>query len=301
MESIKRLTPFPAGLMFFPMLTNVADPAAADWTNASEHRTPGIAIKQLLQREGDGSSLEFNVVRFAGEEFWSPRHRHNFDQIRIGLRGNTSYGPHATLTERCIGYYPEGTRYGPLSVQSPETVQAIMQFDGASRGGYVTYVHLDKASAELRELGEFKRGYFHPFDGSKPIDGYQASWERATGRSMVYPEPRFAEPVYLQIDAFRWLPTAVPGVERKDLAQFGERDTAISMTRLAPGAVFEIPTDRACVIVFALSGSVTATDGLTTSAVNEWGALMVEPGEAVRIEAGMTPAELVHIRLPYFE
>ncbi|WP_141005229.1 hypothetical protein [Nocardioides humi] len=48
------------------MNTRVVDPQTSAWEEASTHRTPGIDIKQLLQRDGEGRSFEFNVVRFGG-------------------------------------------------------------------------------------------------------------------------------------------------------------------------------------------------------------------------------------------
>lgn len=279
------------------MGTQVVDPTKMEWETASTHRTPGIETKPLLRRDGEGRSFEFNVVRFGGEDFWSPRHRHNFDQIRIGLEGQTNYGPHRALPARTIGYYPEGTYYGPQSVTDVPSVQAIMQFDGASRGGYVSYEHLDKATAELRELGEFRKGYWHPNDGGKAIDGYQASWERVTGRSMVYPEPRFAEAVYMHVDAFSWLPVAGSEVRQKHLGAFGERGLTISMLQVPGGAQATIGQPGGSTVGFVLSGGLNTGAGTQ----NLYSALLIEEDELGTVTGSAESSELIIVTLPTFD
>ncbi|MEU1692866.1 hypothetical protein ABZ590_15520 [Streptomyces hirsutus] len=279
------------------MATQVADSDESTWTTASTHRTSGIEIKQLLQRDGEARSFEFNLVRFGGEDFWSPRHRHNFDQIRIGLEGETNYGPHRKLPARTIGYYPEGTHYGPLSVSGEPSVQAILQFDGASRGGYVTYEHLDTATAELRELGEFRKGFWHPNEGGKAVDGYQASWERATGRTMVYPEPRFDEAVYMHVDAFAWTQTEGSAVQRKHLGSFGERGLRIEMALVPAGESMAVGEPGRSGIAFVLSGRV-ASGG---SEVSRYSAMLAEEDGSVEVTGVAELTELVLITLPKFD
>lgn len=46
-----------------------------------------------------------------GLNFHSPRHRHNFDQVRVGLEGSTSIGPKHNIEPGEVVYFPEGTRY----------------------------------------------------------------------------------------------------------------------------------------------------------------------------------------------
>jgi hypothetical protein len=276
------------------MSVTTVDPAIGEWVEASTHRTKGISIKQLFQRDGAGESFEFNVVNFSGEDFFSPRHRHNFDQIRIGLSGEMEYGG-KKLRARTIGYFPEGTAYGPLRVREPSQ-QAILQFDGASRGGYVNYIHLDKATESLRAEGEFKHGFFYPSGDAKAMDAYQASWERATGRSMTYPEPRFEDEVYLHIDAFAWAPSTEPGVEVKHLAAFGERELTIAMTRVAPGATATIASEARTTLAFVLTGDVLVDD----VALATWSAVQCDRATTT-VTGGSSEAELVLVTLPSFD
>lgn len=278
------------------MTLTANNPAGSDWEVYSDHRTPGISIKQLLQRGGDGTSLEFNLTRFSGEEFYAPRHHHNFDQIRIGVEGSTRYGPHEKLPARVIGYFPEGTWYGPTTVNEP-TVQAILQFDGPSRLGYIDYRLHDAATAELKDLGDFRGGFYYPADGSPRIDGYQAAWERATGQPMRYPAARFLHPVYMAVDAFAWLDTDTPGVRTKSLGSFGERQTAIEMRLLTPAANHVVGHAGRRVVGFVLSGNATVGD----AHCGTWSAFVTEPGETAAIvndHDGET--ELVLVTFPDF-
>ncbi|WP_141005230.1 hypothetical protein [Nocardioides humi] len=207
----------------------------------------------------------------------------------------THYGPHKKLPARTVGYYPEGTYYGPLSVDGGPSVQAILQFDGAGRGGYVNYVHLDKATEQLKERGEFRKGYFHPSDGGKAVDGYQASWELATGRSMVYPEPRYDEAVYMHLDAFAWV-GAPEGVRSKHLGSFGERGLRIESLLVPGGATFDLGTTGRTTVALVVDGEISA-DGATAG---KYGALLADDGSLTC--AGVAGAsELVVITLPQFE
>ena len=277
-------------------MTSTADSPETEWVAASTHRTPGISIQPLLQRDGEGRSFEFNLVRFGGEDFWSPRHHHNFDQIRIALEGETNYGPHRKLRARSVGYYPEATWYGPLSVNEGTSLQAILQFDGASRCGYIPYDELDKATDKLREEGEFRKGYWHPHDGGKPVDGYQASWERATGQKMVYPEQRFDEAVYLAWDAFAWQPVPDSGVKHKHLGTFGEKMLRIEMLQVPAGDTHAYGDDNERNVLFVVDGGVEVND----AAVPQHRAAIAEEGQQLDITGVGAVSELILITLPQF-
>lgn len=265
---------------------------AQEWEQASTHRTPGIDIKPLVSRDKPGASFEFNIVRFGGEDFWSPRHRHNFDQIRIGLDGETRYGKVA-LKPRHIGYFPESTWYGPLSVAEP-SIQGIIQLDGPSRCGYITYNHLDPATEELKEEGTFEGGFWVSAKGEK-VDGFQASWERATGEKMVYPTRRHAEPFYMDLDAFQWLEQG-EGLAAKLIGEFNERGTRIEMVRLDAGATTTIGAPGRSVVAFTLTGEVHV-DG---RALDIWSAVLIED-QQLQVAGEGTRSELILITMPHFE
>ena len=61
--------------------------ADVEWGEVSGHRSGGIDFKRLLQgTPGTPDNFELSIVRTAGDYF-TPRHRHNFDQVRFCLEG----------------------------------------------------------------------------------------------------------------------------------------------------------------------------------------------------------------------
>jgi len=49
-----------------------------------------------------------------GDEFFTPRHRHNFDQFRYVVSGEMNIAKGVDLHEGECAYFPEGTHYGPF-------------------------------------------------------------------------------------------------------------------------------------------------------------------------------------------
>ena len=63
------------------------------------------------------------------------------------------------MTPGTIGYFPEGTPYGPQS-SSVSSLTLVLQFGGASGNGYMTLEQLEAGTAELKTHGTFERGCF---------------------------------------------------------------------------------------------------------------------------------------------
>ena len=86
---------------------------AIEFGAVSGHRSGGIDFKRLMQgTPGSPDNFEFSIVRTAGDYF-TPRHRHNFDQVRYCIEGAMNYAPGKDLKAGTAGYFPEGTYYGP--------------------------------------------------------------------------------------------------------------------------------------------------------------------------------------------
>src|SRR5262252_9483264 len=94
---------------------------------AGEPGTPGNFILELVRTTDD---------------FFSPRHKHNFDQFRYQLEGEFDFDRNGKMTPGTIGYFPEGTPYGPQS-SSVSSLTLVLQFGGASGNGYMTQEHFD--------------------------------------------------------------------------------------------------------------------------------------------------------------
>ena len=176
-------------------------------------------------------------------DFYSPRHRHNFEQIRVQLDGALDYGRDGVMTAGIVGYFPEGVFYGPQS-QDPKMVAtaAVLQFGGASGSGYLSNAETRKAMDELKQLGEFKDGAFRrrePLFGKKNADGNQAIWEHHNKRPLRFPKPRYAKPIMIDPKNFEWVPVAgAPGAYEKLLGMFTERGTKAGQIKLEAGASY---------------------------------------------------------------
>lgn len=275
----------------------IHDPATTEWEPASEHRTPDIRIKKLLQDASD-REFEFNLTEFSSDEFFSPRHRHNFDQFRIQLEGVSTYGQEPALEPGMVGYYPEGTWYGPQGVKKAPTLQAIIQFGGASGSEYVNYNRLDAATAELRGEGTFERGVFKQVlpDGThRNTDAYQASWERATGTAMTYPKPRLVTPLYLNHVNFPWQPGPAPGTAVKHLFTVSETQTGVGMVRVDAGASHVLAGTAQPTVYLALEGNFRLGDDAATH--GRYTAMLLEDGDKAQVSA-LEQVSLMALRLP---
>ena len=104
-----------------------------------EHR--GGIFHGRIMVEGEPGALDNFQLSFGqmGGDFNSPRHRHNFEQIRYQLEGVLDYGRDGKLTAGMVGYFPEAVYYGPQS-QDPNIPckTIVLQFGGASGSGYLS-------------------------------------------------------------------------------------------------------------------------------------------------------------------
>src|SRR3981081_2887533 len=101
-----------------------------------EHRGGTFHSRTTAAGEpGTAGNFKFSVSEL-GTDYSGPRHRHNFDQYRFMLSGESDYGQDGPLKAGMLGYYPEGVPYGPQVNKTP-IVCAVLQFGGASGGGYL--------------------------------------------------------------------------------------------------------------------------------------------------------------------
>src|SRR6266851_5407799 len=104
-----------------------------------EHR--GGTFHGRIMLEGEPHALDNFQLSFGqmGGDFNSPRHRHNFEQIRYQLDGVLDYGRDGKLLAGMVGYFPEAVHYGPQS-QDPNVAckTIVLQFGGASGSGYLS-------------------------------------------------------------------------------------------------------------------------------------------------------------------
>lgn len=207
-------------------------------TRGINHRQGSFRYVEL--GEGSpGTPENFNLRWVLSEpDFFSPRHRHNFDQARVQLRGEFSFDEDGRMTPGTAGFFPEGTFYGPQTSRS-DTVQLVMQIGGASGNGYLSERERIDAVAQLAERGEFRSGHYFPHEGGEAsrVDGFQAAWEFARGRAMLYPAQRFSRPLICDPDAIDWVSDPDrAGVSHKTLWDFGPRTVGLKLLRMTQGS-----------------------------------------------------------------
>ena len=121
------------------------------------------------------------------ETYYSPRHRHNFDQVRYQIEGDFDFAADGKMKPGTIAYFPEGTHYGPQSSKQ-KSLTLVLQFGGASGSGYLSSEQYARAAAELAKVGSFEKGVFTRTgeDGAKVNqDAYEAVWEQVNGRKLA--------------------------------------------------------------------------------------------------------------------
>lgn len=217
-------------------------------TRGINHRVGTFKYKEL--GEGlSGTPGNFNLRMVWSEtDFFSPRHMHNFDQVRVQIQGTFHFDNDGSMKPGVAAYFPEGTPYGPQTSRE-DTATLVMQIGGASGNGYLSEAERVAAVDQLAKIGRFGEGrYFSPGDKAG-TDGFQAAWEFARGRKMQYPPRRFQKPVFTHPDGSAWLPVpGKAGLEHKRLWNFGERTVGLDQYRMAAGASFDLVGAASCFI-----------------------------------------------------
>ena len=261
--------------------------------DARNVRTGDLKKQYILTgEEGSLGNFVFGLYYQTGD-FYSPRHRHNFDQWRLQLEGECGFDKNGKMTPGVLGYFPEGAYYGPQTSDVPNVV-ALIQFGAPSGSGYLSQDQVYRAFDGLKAIGHVDKGVFYRKEGlpgKKTLDSFQATWELANGRPMVYPKPQYADPILMNTTNYRWMPLAgAPGVEEKSYGTFTDCKIRAASYKLDPGASLKA-TGRG--IYFVLSGTGTV-DGNGYRALS---ALYLDSGESGSFTAADT-TEIVLLGLP---
>jgi hypothetical protein len=231
---------------------------------------------------GAPDNFKFYMVQQFGD-FYSPRHKHNFEQVRLQLEGTTSYEHDGVMKPGVLGYFPEGTPYGPTTIKSEESLIVILQAGGPSRSGYASAVERTRANHELRKTGEFRNGVYFPNPGTgrKNQDAFEACWEFINNRKLEYPQPRFQRPVFMNTQSFDWRPLdGARGVAEKQLGSF-ELGFGLRYLRIDSGASCDVPG--------RILGYVLGGDGSVGPAAFAAGdVIYADAGETAAIRAATT-------------
>ena len=263
-----------------------------------EHRGGTFHSRRLLEGEvGTLDNYQLTLGQMGGD-FFSPRHRHSFEQIRFQVEGTLDYDRDGKLSPGMVGYFPEGMAYGPQT-QIPDEVPKtlVLQCGGASGSGYLSRPESKAATEELLKIGEFKDGVFRRSDGvpgKRNMDGYQAIWEHVHGRPMTFPKARYPQPIMIEPANYDWLPVDdANGVFEKLLGVFSECRTEVGLLKLNSGAVYD---GGGRGIYFIVSGTGKVGDKRFARHTT----VFVERTETARFTAAET-TEIFHVGLPNLE
>jgi hypothetical protein len=228
------------------------------------------------------------------KDFYSPRHKHNFEQVRVQLSGTTNYDRDGVLKPGVIGYFPEGTPYGPTTVPTEDSVIVILQAGGPSLSGYASAIERENAIAELKKFGTFKNGAYLPnAPGGKNQDAFEATWEHINKRKLEYPMLRYQHPVFMNTQNFPWRAmSGAPGVSERQLGSF-EAGFTIRTVMIQPGSVVTV---KGRTIAYVMEGTGSAGG----TAFRKEDVVYADAGETAEIRAA-SAVELCTIEMPVWK
>jgi len=237
----------------------ILDTNTQPWEAVQRGRVNMIKRKRLPLETGvSGLTIEYSLS-VVPEGYFTPRHRHNFDQIRYTLTGLQSTA-HGDLAPGECGYFPEGAYYGPQK-QDGECTTLVLQFQGASRMHFLSNEEMNATYQKMIADGaKFENGVYTtttPTGRKINKDSYVAIWEEHEGKKMTFPKSRYRTPVMMLRDNYNWWPDrSRPGVETKHMGTFTELRTAIGLFRLVPGARIAAHRQQDAELVYLEHGSM---------------------------------------------
>jgi hypothetical protein len=264
-----------------------------EWVRGLEHRGGTFHYRNLMEgTPGTIDNFQLSMGR-NDKDFVSPRHRHNFDQFRFQLEGDLDFARDGKMSPGMIGYFPEGAAYGPQTSESTATT-IVLQFGGASGGGYLSREEVKAGMEELKKSGTFKAGVYRRNEGvpgKHNVDAYEAIWAQVNGRDLQYPQPRYRAAIMMDRERFSWVPVAGhPGACEKVLGVFTERRAQAGFLKLEAGA--SCPgAGRAIYVAYKGKGRVNG------EALRPFTAVFLDHGEHASFAAEET-TELLHLGLP---
>ena len=271
-----------------------------------QHVREGVFHSRRILNGIPGTPGNFSLQIGVTPRYYSPRHRHNFDQVRYQLDGSFDFAADGVMKPGSIAYFPEGTFYGPQASAAANST-LVLQLGGASGNGYISPEQYEQAARELAKQGTFAKGAYTRLkpDGSKiNQDAYEAVWEEVNGRPLTYPRQRYLRPVFMDPESFQWIPLDDrPGVRVKHLGQFSERRTQIFFFHVVPGAALELGENSIYFVTEGM-GQVSVPSGDSATVTNQFRrhtTIHLGMGDHARLSvSGSESAELLHIGLPHF-
>jgi len=113
------------------------------------HRAGGeVAHKRLFEGVEGSPDNYMLVMSKEPNSYFSPRHRHPWDQIRFCLEGRIPIAKGLFVEGGEIAYFPESAHYGPQE-GGDDRIVVLLQFGGASGQGFIGVDRLNQARRDL--------------------------------------------------------------------------------------------------------------------------------------------------------
>lgn len=275
---------------------DIASGTEGEWRGGSRHRAGGLGFKDLFLGDEGPGNYWFSLVRI--DDYSAPPHRHNFDQVRFMISGGFGFGDQVQ-PEGSVGYFTEGVTYTQRSVGP--NLHVLLQCEGGNGATYISADQMARAVETLSARGRFEKGRYLADGQDGAVDGFEACWTEIVGHPPEYVSPRFDRPIIMNPQSFaRSEMPGQPGVTRRRLGQFTERDLEIGFLAIEAGRVAHLPVADADIVFYAVSGegqAETADEPATSGAWRSGDGLRQRRGQAGVITA-RTDAELFYVRLP---
>jgi hypothetical protein len=241
-----------------------------------------VAHKRLFEGDEDSPDNYMLVMSREPKSFFSPRHRHPWDQIRFCLEGRIPIAKGLFVEGGEIAYFPESTHYGPQE-GGDDRIVVLLQFGGASGQGFIGPDRVKQARLELEKEGRFEGGVFtrETAEGRRNWDAYEAIWLHVKKGALSYAPPVYKAPIVMRPDALPWLRSSEEGVSVRQIGVFPHRGLSLNAWRIEPGARHQIPAQRALRLLFVTEGS----GSIGGEELRRWSAVRLQPGESAEVRA----------------
>jgi hypothetical protein len=241
-----------------------------------------VGHKRLFEGEEGSPDNYILVMSKEPKSFFSPRHRHAWDQIRFCLEGRIPIAKGLFVEGGEIAYFPESAHYGPQE-GGDDRIVVLLQFGGASGQGFIGPDRVKQARLELEKEGRFEGGVYSRdvTEGRRNWDAYEAIWLHVMRGELSYAPPAYKTPIIMRPASLPWLPTAEAGVSVRQMGIFPHRGLAITAWRIEPGARHRVTHVRRLRLLFVVDGKGTG-DG---AELRRWSAARIQPGEEAELTA----------------
>jgi hypothetical protein len=241
-----------------------------------------VAHKRLFEGEEGSPDHYMLVMAKEPKSFFSPRHRHPWDQIRYCLEGKIPIAKGVFVEGGELAYFPESVRYGPQE-GGEDRIVVLLQFGGASGQGFIGADRVKEARLELAKDGRFEDGVYtrDVAEGRRNRDAYEAIWLHVMGGELAYAVPVYKTPIIMRPEALPWLPTSEAGVSAKSIGVFPHRGLSMSAWRIEPGARHRVPASPALRLLFITDGSGT----IGAEELRRWSTVRLHDGEGAELLA----------------